>query len=129
MKTVIIKDRRNPHRTSTIAVARRKAGSADGVALTKSGHVAAMASLRQLVDALLAEGMLYRESCAPQSAFPARRSYRLGDSQWLLEVIGGRENLGVFQRFEEHHGRFTRMYVSRITSPARTLVGARRGER
>ena len=79
---------------------RAKADSADGDILAKPGHQAAMASLCQLVGALLAEGMLHRDPSVPQTASYARRSYRLGDSQWVLEVFGGQENRGLFQRFE-----------------------------
>jgi len=100
VKPVITRDRQDPRRTSTMAVATGKAGPADSVISAQPRHPAAMASLRQLVGALFAEGLLQREPSAPPSAFPARRSYRLGDSQWMLEVFGGQENLGVFQRFE-----------------------------
>ena len=100
MKPVITRDRQDPRRISTTAAATRKTGPADSVSSRKPRHLAAMASLRQLVGALLAEGMLHREPSTPPSAFPAKRSYRLGDSQWVLEVFGGQENLGVFQYFE-----------------------------
>jgi len=100
VKPVVSSDRQGPHSISTIANARNEAGPAEGVVSGKARHLAAMASLSQLVGALIAEGMLQRESSTPQSALPERHSCRLGDSQWRLEVSGGRENLGLFQHFE-----------------------------